>query len=76
MVQWKNPGANAAFGNLLRTAVSMGAERHGVADRQRPPHRRAVANPELPASAMMEMMLRLELDGRVERLPGQYYARR
>ena len=27
----------------------------------------------LPPAAVMEMMLRLELDGRVERLPGQYY---
>ena len=30
---------------------------------------------ELPPAAVMEMMLRLELDGWVERLPGQYYAR-
>ncbi len=29
----------------------------------------------LPPAAVMEMMLRLELDGRVERLPGQYYGR-
>ena len=29
---------------------------------------------ELPPAAVMEMMLRLELDGWVERLPGQYYA--
>ena len=29
----------------------------------------------LPPAAVMEMMLRLELDGWVARLPGQYYAR-